>query len=293
MSRSRNRWSTRSATSSCCRTTASCTFPVVDYRTMQRGYFADDVHAMQRRGLADDVPGDDPSPVLPPGLPRAVDPGLAGPRPGQPRRLPGLQLPALSPGVGPVPHGLRHAPPVRLPAPRDAPPLPAGDRVSPTTGDGSTSTGKISWSGFSSIRSCSGSSGGRSRRRWRLATTTVFLATWLLHAYQSYWLRGSWGFTVPDALFWGILGVLVLVNVQLDARRSRTRGSRPPRRRRRPTPRAGPACRQDRRHVHHRSPCSGRCGRAPASSAWLDMRPAEESMDHEASDEPAVARHDS
>jgi alginate O-acetyltransferase complex protein AlgI len=43
-----------------------------------------------------------------------------------------------------------------------------------------------------------------------------------LHAYQSYWLRGSWGFSVPDALFWGILGVLVLVNVQLDARRSRT-----------------------------------------------------------------------
>src|SRR4029077_12219116 len=27
-------------------------FPVVDYRTMQRGYFADDVHAIQRRGLA-------------------------------------------------------------------------------------------------------------------------------------------------------------------------------------------------------------------------------------------------
>ena len=26
-------------------------FPVVDYRTMQRGYFADDVHTMQRRGL--------------------------------------------------------------------------------------------------------------------------------------------------------------------------------------------------------------------------------------------------
>src|SRR5271166_3647354 len=27
-------------------------FPVVDYRTMQRGYFAIDVHAIQRRGLA-------------------------------------------------------------------------------------------------------------------------------------------------------------------------------------------------------------------------------------------------
>ncbi len=53
-----------------------------------------------------------------------------------------------------------------------------------------------------------------------VATTSVFLATWLLHAYQSYWLRGAWGFSGPDALFWGILGVLVVVNVQLDARSS-------------------------------------------------------------------------
>jgi alginate O-acetyltransferase complex protein AlgI len=53
------------------------------------------------------------------------------------------------------------------------------------------------------------------------ATTAVFLVTWFLHAYQSYWLRGVWGFSVPDALFWGILGLLVLINVQLDARRSR------------------------------------------------------------------------
>ena len=51
------------------------------------------------------------------------------------------------------------------------------------------------------------------------ATVAVFVVTWLLHAYQSYWLRGAWGFGVPDALFWGILGVLVLINVQLDARR--------------------------------------------------------------------------
>jgi D-alanyl-lipoteichoic acid acyltransferase DltB (MBOAT superfamily) len=55
------------------------------------------------------------------------------------------------------------------------------------------------------------------------ATAAVFLTTWLLHAYQSYWLRGTWGFSVPDALFWGILGVLVLVGVQLDARRPRGR----------------------------------------------------------------------
>ncbi|AGA31463.1 hypothetical protein [Singulisphaera acidiphila] len=56
-----------------------------------------------------------------------------------------------------------------------------------------------------------------------IATVVVFVTTWALHAYQSFWLRGSWGFSGPDALFWGILGALVLVNVQLDARRSRAR----------------------------------------------------------------------
>jgi hypothetical protein len=55
------------------------------------------------------------------------------------------------------------------------------------------------------------------------ATTVVFVATWLLHAYQSFWLRGVCGFSAPDALFWAILGVLVMINVQLDA-------LRPPRR---------------------------------------------------------------
>jgi D-alanyl-lipoteichoic acid acyltransferase DltB (MBOAT superfamily) len=59
------------------------------------------------------------------------------------------------------------------------------------------------------------------------ATAAVFLVTWLLHAYQSFWLRGTWGFGVPDALFWGILGVLVMVNVQLDARRGGRRKDGP------------------------------------------------------------------
>ena len=54
-----------------------------------------------------------------------------------------------------------------------------------------------------------------------MGIVTVFLATWILHAYQRYWLVGSWGFTVPDALFWGTLGILVMLNVQFDARRSR------------------------------------------------------------------------
>ncbi len=61
------------------------------------------------------------------------------------------------------------------------------------------------------------------RPRWitlTAATTAVFLTTWILHAYQKFWLRGTWGFSAPDALFWGILGVLVLVNVQVDARRT-------------------------------------------------------------------------
>ncbi len=57
------------------------------------------------------------------------------------------------------------------------------------------------------------------------ATAAVFLVTWVLHAYQAFWLRGTWSFSAPDALFWGILGVLVLINVQLDARR----GTRRPR----------------------------------------------------------------
>ncbi|WP_422928846.1 hypothetical protein [Singulisphaera sp. PoT] len=59
-----------------------------------------------------------------------------------------------------------------------------------------------------------------------IATAVVFFATWALHAYQSYWLRGSWGFSLPDALFWGILGLLVMVNVQFDARRPRRRAAK-------------------------------------------------------------------
>lgn len=51
------------------------------------------------------------------------------------------------------------------------------------------------------------------------ATAVVFVTTWALHAYQSFWLRGVWGFSTPDALFWGVLGLLVMVNVQRDARR--------------------------------------------------------------------------
>ena len=36
-----------------------------------------------------------------------------------------------------------------------------------------------------------------------VATTAVFLTTWILHAYQSFWLRGTWAFSWHDTLFWG------------------------------------------------------------------------------------------
>jgi alginate O-acetyltransferase complex protein AlgI len=64
------------------------------------------------------------------------------------------------------------------------------------------------------------------RPEWQalaVATTAVFLVTWFLHAYQSFWISGSWGFSAQDSLFWGILGVFVLINVQLDARNPRRR----------------------------------------------------------------------
>lgn len=43
-----------------------------------------------------------------------------------------------------------------------------------------------------------------------LSTAVVFVVTWLLHSYQWFWLRGGFPMTWPDALFWGILGALVV-----------------------------------------------------------------------------------
>jgi D-alanyl-lipoteichoic acid acyltransferase DltB (MBOAT superfamily) len=57
-----------------------------------------------------------------------------------------------------------------------------------------------------------------------IATALVFIATWLLHSYQWFWLRGDILLTWPDTLFWAILGALVIVNVLVEARR---KGRRP------------------------------------------------------------------
>jgi alginate O-acetyltransferase complex protein AlgI len=51
-----------------------------------------------------------------------------------------------------------------------------------------------------------------------VATAAVFFCTWVLHSYQWFWLRGEFLFTATDTLFWGILGVLVIVNLLVEQR---------------------------------------------------------------------------
>jgi D-alanyl-lipoteichoic acid acyltransferase DltB (MBOAT superfamily) len=56
-----------------------------------------------------------------------------------------------------------------------------------------------------------------------VSTLVVFAATWILHSYQWFWLRGTFPITPQDGLFWGILGGLVAVNSLWEARRGRAR----------------------------------------------------------------------
>ena len=55
------------------------------------------------------------------------------------------------------------------------------------------------------------------------ATFLTFFLTWFFHAYQWFWLRGSFLLTTPDLLFWFVLAVLVVVNTLMEAKRGRTR----------------------------------------------------------------------
>jgi hypothetical protein len=61
------------------------------------------------------------------------------------------------------------------------------------------------------------------------ATIAVFVATWILHSYQWFWLRGGFPMTPQDVLFWAILGTLVVVGSlrELKRPRKRTLGKRP------------------------------------------------------------------
>jgi alginate O-acetyltransferase complex protein AlgI len=59
------------------------------------------------------------------------------------------------------------------------------------------------------------------RRAQLVATAAVFFATWALHSYQYFWLRGVFLLTITDVLFWTILGLLVMSNVALESRARR------------------------------------------------------------------------
>ena len=230
-------------------------FPVVDYRTMQRGYFASDVHALQRRGLQMMHRG-----TLHLLCYRLIYHELLVPasQVHGPWSLAGYLvcnylLYLRVSGQFHMACGMLHLFGYQLPDTHHWYLLATGftdywRRIN------------IYWKDFM-VRLFFNPVVFR-LKRWpqpsalAMATVTVFLATWVLHAYQSFWLRGTWGFSLPDALFWGVLGVLVLINVQLDARRSRDRsqgqgpvvGSGAMAER---DPTAGDPRPQDRGHLHH------------------------------------------
>jgi hypothetical protein len=56
------------------------------------------------------------------------------------------------------------------------------------------------------------------------ATLIAFAATWALHSWQWFWMRGEFLLTPVDALFWGLLALLVTVDAVRESRRGpRTR----------------------------------------------------------------------
>jgi alginate O-acetyltransferase complex protein AlgI len=201
-------------------------FPVVDYRTFRRGYFAEEIHATQRRGLAMMSNG-----VMHLLLYRLIYHRLLVPaeQVHDPASLAGFLvcnylLYLRVSGQFHIACGMLHLFGYRLPETHRRYLLATGftdywRRIN------------IYWKDFM-VRVVFNPIVLRLRRRPQplalaVGTLAVFITTWLLHAYQSFWLRGRWGFSVPDALFWGILGALVLINVQNDARTPLRRGRHP------------------------------------------------------------------
>src|SRR6266496_3352073 len=66
-------------------------------------------------------------------------------------------------------------------------------------------------------------------RAMSVATLATFFATWLLHSWQWFWIRGTPLFNWKDFSFWMILGVLVLVTAIYEMTRVRKRTLRPSR----------------------------------------------------------------
>lgn len=66
--------------------------------------------------------------------------------------------------------------------------------------------------------------------RWAIvaAVCWAFLATWLAHSWQAFWLLGAFPLTVLDAQLWLAAGSVVAVNALLDYRRARRPRSEEP-----------------------------------------------------------------
>ncbi len=193
-------------------------FPVVDYRTMQRGYFSRDIHTIMDIGLGMMFKGTThllmyrliyhELLVTPDEVQGAV--GLAG------YLICNYLLYLRVSGQFHMACGMLHLFGFALPETHH-------NYLLATSFTDYWRRINIYWKDFM-VRLIFNPVAFRLKRRptWQAlgaATFAVFVATWALHAYQSFWLRGSWGITLPDVLFWGILGVLVMVNVQIDARR--------------------------------------------------------------------------
>ena len=195
-------------------------FPVVDYRTMRRGYFAEDIHKIQRVGLGMMVTG-----TIHLLLYRIIDQHLrlapdrvAGPFSLVEYLIFNYLLYLRVSGQFHIACGLLHLFGYKLPETHHHYLLATGftdywRRIN------------IYWKDFM-VRVVFNPVVFRLKkwpqpRALALATVVVFVTTWLLHGYQSFWLRGYWTLSVTDALFWGILGTLVLFNIQSDARRVR------------------------------------------------------------------------
>jgi hypothetical protein len=66
-------------------------------------------------------------------------------------------------------------------------------------------------------------------RAMSVATVVTFLATWLLHSWQWFWIRGRPLLNWKDFTFWMILAVLVLVTAIYESTRGRQRALTPSR----------------------------------------------------------------
>lgn len=56
-----------------------------------------------------------------------------------------------------------------------------------------------------------------------LAMALVFVVTWFFHAYQWFWIKGTFLFSVPDVLYWLGFGLIVIANSLYEAKHGRKR----------------------------------------------------------------------